>query len=179
MPPNASGSPDLPNLTLGVLVRSRWPQLREPVDHLEEPLTLFVAQLVFVRSIAGYRLADDHALRLPQPCGRLAQLLDGLLVEGERELCHTAILPYRNTAAADLKVGPYDWSMCRRAVPAARRVQLHLQQIDECPAAGEHALTFQQGLAFHDIELEILCERVDEILVGHRRRKLRLCAHAL
>src|SRR6266850_428096 len=98
MPPNASGSPDLPNLTFGVLVRSRWRQLHEPVDHLEEPRTLFVAQLVFFRGIAGDRLADDHALRLPEPLRRLAQRRDGLLVERERQLCHTAILPYSNTA---------------------------------------------------------------------------------
>src|SRR5882672_7434519 len=98
MPPNASGSPDLPNLTFGVLVRSRWRQLHEPVDHLEEPRTLFVAQLVFFRRIAGDRLADDHALRLPEPLRRLAQRRDGLLVERERQLCHTAILPYSNTA---------------------------------------------------------------------------------
>src|SRR5258705_11893090 len=94
MPPNASGSPDLPNLTFGVLVRSRWRQLHEPVDHFEAPRTLFVAQLVFFRRIAGDRLPDDHALRLTEPPRRLAQRPAGLLVERERQLCHPATLPY-------------------------------------------------------------------------------------
>ena len=49
---------------------------------------------------------------------------------------------------------------------------LHLQQLDQRPAAGEQAVALEERLLLDRLELEVLRERVDQILVGHRRRDL-------
>src|ERR1051325_9691515 len=63
--------------------------------------------------------------------------------------------------------------------PAAWRVELHFEQVDQRAATGEHAVAFEQRLPLEDLEVEILSERVHKIFVRHRWWKLRFGAHAL
>jgi hypothetical protein len=44
---------------------------------------------------------------------------------------------------------------------------LHLDQLDERAAPRQHAGTFQQRLLLERLQLEILRQRVDQIVVGH------------
>src|SRR5262245_42684301 len=94
----AARPPRLPNrLELGVRHprRPRWNLRHQPVERLEEPAPLGVAQAAGPRGIFGNRLTDDGALRLAEPARGLAQAGHGLIVERERDLDHSmAILPY-------------------------------------------------------------------------------------
>ena len=50
---------------------------------------------------------------------------------------------------------------------AARRVQLHFQQIDQRAAAREDSVALQQRLMLERLEIQVLRKRVDKILVGN------------
>ena len=68
------------------------------------------------------------------------------------------------------------------AVSASRRSRsagddhLHLEQIDERPAARHQSVALEQRLLLDGFEIEILRQRVDQVFVGHRRRDLRIDA---
>ena len=49
--------------------------------------------------------------------------------------------------------------------------RLHFQQFHHRAAARERSQPFQQRQLFHWIELQLLRQRVDEVLVGHRLRE--------
>src|SRR5438270_77273 len=51
---------------------------------------------------------------------------------------------------------------------------LHLEELDERAGTGQQARLLEDGLLFERLEVEILRERVDQILVGHRGRQLRV-----
>ena len=62
---------------------------------------------------------------------------------------------------------------------AAQRDRSHLEQVDQRLAAREHAVAFEQRLAFERLEREILRQRVDEILIGYGLRQFRLLSSVL
>src|SRR5258705_2717476 len=69
-------------------------------------------------------------------------------------------------------------SVCGSVVPAARGMEIHLEQVDQRAAPREDAVTFEQRLALDDFELQVLRERVDEVLVRHRRREPLVRSHS-
>src|SRR5262245_15466929 len=56
---------------------------------------------------------------------------------------------------------------------------LHFQELKQGAAAGKHAITLEQRLPLKRIEVDILRERVDQIVVGNCRREAWFGAAAL
>ena len=75
-----------------------WPArtgtLFDGAENPQQPVAFVVGKRFFARGVLSDRLENDEALWLLATGRRLPQQAHGLVVERERQLGHTAVLPY-------------------------------------------------------------------------------------